>query len=131
MSHIPKIIIKPIDPENQRYPTCGDYLYDREDDTLTIFVSRMGDWRSELAVAIHEMFESVVCIFDDVSTSDIDLFDMDYERKRTDGDVSEPGDSKDAPYHHQHVAATFVEREVCSKLNLEWVKHEEIVNESC
>jgi len=81
MSHIPKIIIKPINPENHRYSTCGDYVYDREDDTLTIFVSRMDDWRSELAVAIHEAFEGVSCIFDDVSLSAVDLFDMEYERE--------------------------------------------------
>jgi len=131
MIHIPKIIIKPIQPENHRYPTCGDYIYDREDDTLTIFVSRMEDWRSELAVAIHGVFESVACIAEEIPMSDIDLFDMAFEQNRAESDLSEPGDSKAAPYHKQHVGATFVEREVCSKLDLSWEKHEDNVNETC
>lgn len=130
MNHIPKIIIKPIEPENHRYDTCGDYFYDREDDTLTIYVSRMQDWRSELAVAIHELFESVACLASDVDQTDIDLFDMEYERKRPETDLSEPGDSKEAPYHTQHVGATFVEREACSQSGLPWAKHEENVNDA-
>lgn len=130
MNHIPKIIIKPIQPENHRYPTCGDYIYDAEDDTLTIFVSRMGDWRSELAVAVHEAVEAVACLAADINQMDIDLFDMEYEKKRTADDVSEPGDSHDAPYFTQHVAATFVEREVCARLSLDWKKHEENVNDA-
>lgn len=131
MNHIPKILIKPIQPENHRYCTVGDYFYDREDDTLTIFVSRMQDWRSELAVAVHELFESVACLAADVDQTDIDLFDMEYERKRPETDLtSEPGDSKDAPYHKQHVSATFVEREVCSQSGLTWEAHEKIVSEA-
>ena len=133
MDHIPKIIIKPINAENHRYPTCGDYIYDREDDTLTIFVSRMEDWRSELAVAVHELFESCACLNADVDFVTIDQFDCQFERERDagkHGDADEPGDDKSAPYHTMHVGATFVEREVCSRLNLEWVKHEQNVNES-
>jgi len=129
MNHIPKIIVKPIKPENHRYCTCGDYIYDKEDDALTIFVSRMSDWRSELAVAVHEIFESVACIAADVEMTDIDLFDMDFERNRKEGDNSEPGDSPEAPYRSQHVGATFVEQEVCSRLELGWIQHEANVNE--
>lgn len=131
MNHIPRIIIKPIQPENHRYPTVGDYFYDKDGDTLTIFVSRMQDWRSELAVAIHELFESVASIAADIECSDIDLFDMEYERKRPENDFSEPGADEEAPYHAQHVGATLVEREVCLKLDLSWEKHEGNVNEAC
>ena len=133
MTHIPKIIIKPVFPENQRYSTCGDYIYDREDDTLTIFVSRMADWRSELAVAIHELFESVECLAADIELTDIDEFDMQFERDRSAGkhsETDEPGDDKEAPYHKSHVSATFVEREVCSRTGLNWVQHESNVNEA-
>jgi hypothetical protein len=130
MNHIPKIIIKPVEPENQRYNTVGDYIYDAEDDTMIIFVSRMSNWRSELAVAIHELFESTKCLADDLDFREIDMFDMTYEKFREPEDLtSEPGDSTSAPYHSQHVAATFVEREACSKLGLAWLEHEKIVNE--
>jgi hypothetical protein len=133
MQHIPKILIKPINAENHRYPTCGDYIYDREDDTLTIFVSRMEDWRSELAVVVHELFEACACLHDDVDFTKIDSFDVNYELERDKGihpDDAEPGDDKAAPYHRQHVGATFVEKEVCHQLELPWLRHEQIVNES-
>lgn len=133
MNHIPKIIIKPVQPENQRYPTCGDYFYDREDDTLYIFVSRMADFRSELAVVVHELYEAVTCLQAEVDYADIDRFDLQFERERDEGkhgDTDEPGDDKAAPYHVQHVGATFVEREVCSQAGLPWQQHEDNVNEA-
>jgi hypothetical protein len=130
MNHIPKIIIKPVMSENQRYLTCGDYVYDAEDDTLTVFISRMGDWRSELLVALHEVFESVSCIAADIECTDIDLFDMEYEKHRKDGDFSEPGDSPEAPYHKHHIAATVIERVACQQLDLDWDKHDANVNEA-
>ena len=130
MNHIPKIIIKPIQPDNHRYPTCGDYIYDREDDTLTVFVSRMDDYRSELAVALHEVFEAVQVLHADIPISDIDLFDMQFEKDRPDGNEDEPGDDLKAPYHDQHVGATFVEREVCAQSGLSWDQHDKNVNDS-
>jgi hypothetical protein len=133
MDHIPRIIIKTVNPENQRYSTSGDYLYDAEDDTLTIFVSRMVDWKSELAVAIHELFEAVTCLHDEVSFTDIDQFDFRFEQERAEGmhsEFAEPGDEKDAPYYSQHVGATFVEKEVCSRLGLSWLDHDKNVNDA-
>lgn len=133
MDHIPKIIIKPINAENHRYPTCGDYIYDREDDTLTIFVSRMGDWRSELAVAIHEAFESCACLAADIDLVKIDQFDMQFERDRDagkHGETEEPGDDKSAPYNKEHWGATYVEKMTCLRLELDWEQHERNVNES-
>lgn len=133
MNHIPKIIIKCVEPENQRYATAGDYLYDREDDTLTVFVSRMSNWRSELAVALHEVFEAIHCLADEVEFKDIDRFDFQFECERDaakHGEFDEPGDDKAAPYHRQHVAATFVEREVCAQSGLAWTQHEQNVNDA-
>ena len=117
-------------PENQRYPTCGDYIYDAEDDTLTIFVSRMDDWKSELAVAIHELFESVCCLGEGVEFKEIDLFDMKFEESRKPDDFSEPGDELNAPYHSQHLGATLVEKEVCHQTGITWFEHEKNVNEA-
>jgi len=133
MTHVPKILIRFIDGEKQRYATPGDYTYDADADTITIFVSLMDDWRSELAVAVHELVESVACLADDVDFMEIDGFDVQFEKARMSGTVGEedePGDSVDAPYRIQHAAATFVEREVCSQLKLPWVKHEQTVQES-
>jgi len=127
MNHIPKILIRPIEPENQRYPTVGDWLYDAESDTLEIRVSRMADYRSELAVAIHECFEAVQCLQADISETQVTAFDLKFEAERDAGkhaDTDEPGDDSRAPYAVQHLGATWVEREVCSRSDLSWKDHE-------
>lgn len=132
MEHIPKIVIRPIDWQNHRYSTCGDWLYDAEDNVIEVRVSRMTDWRSELAVALHEVIESVCCLEKDISEAQVTAFDIQYEKEREEGkhsEFEESGDDKAAPYHDEHVAASFVEREVCSQLKLDWKKHEQIVNE--
>ena len=124
MNHIPKIIIKTIDPGAQRVAECGDWFFDAEDYTVTIFVSRMEDWRSELAVAIHECLESIACLAADIDQTDIDFHDKLYYKEHSDDDA-QAGDDPKAPYFTQHVAATFVEREVCSQLKIGWTQHEQ------
>lgn len=133
MDHIPKIIIRVIDPNNQRYPTCGDWLYDAEDEVLEIRISRMPDWKSELAVAIHEAVEAVECLDKDISEAEVTAFDLMFEKERDDGkhgETDEAGDDKRAPYHRPHVHATFVEKEVCAQLELSWDEHDKNVNEA-
>lgn len=133
MDHIPKNIrCHLVDDENQRYMTVGDFLYEAETDTLTVYVSRMENWKSELAVLIHEIFESVSLLDAEVPFHEVDLFDFQFEKDRKAGkhtEYEEPGDSADAPYHRQHVGALFVEKETCAQLNLPWAEHERIVDE--
>lgn len=126
MNHIPRIVIKHIDHSNQRFGEIGDWFFDAEANELTIFVSRMSDWRSEMAVAIHEAFEAVACLAHDIDQTDVDAFDKEFYLEN---DTGEAGDAKDAPYHAEHVGATFVEREVTSRLDLDWVKHEQIIDD--
>ena len=122
MNHIPKIIIKVIDPNNQRFGECGDWFFDAESDELTVFVNRMEDWRSEIAVAVHEAVEAIAFLAKDGDQTDIDYFDKNFYKTHDEG---EAGDSKDAPYFEEHIAATFVEKEICSQLKLDWKKHED------
>lgn len=121
MDHIPKITVKLIDPANQRFGECGDWFYDAEDHHLTVFVSRMEDWRSEIAVAIHEALEAVMCLDADVDQTDVDAFDKTFYQLN-DG-TNNAGDSSEAPYFNQHVAATFVEKEICNQVKLDWNQH--------
>jgi hypothetical protein len=133
MEHIPKIVIRPIDAEHQRYPTCGDWMYDADANMIVILVSRMGDYRSELAVAIHEAFEAVQCLAADISEVEVTTFDLKFEAERDEGkhkDTDEPGDDNRAPYQRQHLGATWVEREVCSRSDLSWQQHEQNVNDA-
>jgi hypothetical protein len=117
----PRIEIKFIDPKNQRFGEAGDWFYDAEDDRMTVFVNRMSDWRSELAVAIHELCESIACLAADIDQTDVDAFDKRFHEDLHDG---EAGDNPDAPYHKQHVGATAVERLTCSELGINWEQHE-------
>jgi hypothetical protein len=126
MIHIPKIIIRTIDHGNQRFGEVGDWFFDAEEKELTVFVSRMTDWRSELSVAIHEAFEAVACIAKDIDQTDVDAFDKEFYLNNDEG---EAGDDKDAPYHVEHVSATFIEREVTSRLGLPWQQHERIIDD--
>jgi hypothetical protein len=127
MTHIPKIIIKCIDPENQRFGECGDWFYDADEDILTIFISKMPDWKSELAIAIHEFVEATMCLDKDIDQTDIDYFDKKFSMEHNEG---EAGNDKDAPYHVPHISATFVEQEVCSQLKLPWETHSQNISEA-
>ena len=121
MTHIPKIIIKCIDPSSQRLDENGDWFYDTDADELTVFVSKMPDWKSELAIAVHEFVEACMCLADGVDQTDVDFFDKKFYLEH---DKGEAGDSKDAPYFKQHKSATFIEQEVCNQLGLSWQEHE-------
>jgi len=122
MNHCPRIEVKFIDPKHQRFGEVGDWFYDAHEDKMIVFVNQMVDWRSELAVAIHEIYESVSCLANDIDQTDVDAFDKQFHREMTDG--SEAGDSKDAPYFFEHKGATFVEKEVCSQSGISWKDHE-------
>ena len=121
MTHIPKIIIKTIDPANQRFGECGDWFYDADADELTIFVNKMADWRSELAVTLHEAIEAVMCLATEVDQTDVDYFDKKFYLEHDEG---EAGNDNGAPYQAQHILASFIENELCSHIGLLWADHE-------
>jgi hypothetical protein len=121
MTHIPKIIIKTIDPANQRFGECGDWFYDADADELTIFINKMADWRSELAVAMHEAIEAVMCLANEVDQTDVDYFDKKFYLEHDEG---EAGNDVKAPYFEQHILATLLEKELCSHIGLLWSDHE-------
>jgi hypothetical protein len=66
-----------------------------------------------------------------VKEADVDRFDMAYEKHRKAGDVSEPGDDPAAPYHAQHVAATWFEMRLAEKLGVDWDKYGAEVASQC
>ncbi len=115
-----RITIETIRHEDQRYPTCGDWLWPNEHNLL-IRVSEMGDWRKEAAVAVHELVEALLCKEDGVSEAAVDAFDADY------GGGGEPGDDPIAPYHRQHCFATALEMLLIGALGVPWADHEAAV----
>jgi hypothetical protein len=144
-----RIVIESIIHEDQRYETTGDWYFQRRPDReveLIILVSFTADWRSDMAVALHELVEAILCVSDevecegppvfDVGESPCDAFDKNFEeareemqgdsfdfRGRTCAPDAEPGDQHDAPYYHQHQAATTIERIFVDKLGMNWHEH--------
>ncbi len=111
--------IRTVPDKDQRYNTVGDYYVD-ETGKKVFVVSDMHDWRYELLTAVHELVESSLCRQRGISDELIDAFDIAYQATRADGDVSEPGDSEDAPYYHEHQFANKIEKMLSDELQVDW-----------
>jgi hypothetical protein len=116
-----KITIETIPHLEQRYNTCGDWSFDKNDN-LTIKVSEMpvaGD-NGSMLIAIHELVEALLCRMQGITTADVDAYDLAYDA--TDG--VEAGDQPDAPYHAQHCVATGIERMLAPMFDMRWLDYE-------
>ena len=121
-----KITIETIPHDQQRYPTVGDWLFEKNGD-LVIRVSDLGDWRYNALVGLHELVEVLKCKNDGVTQEEVDRFDMAYEKIRPEGDDSEPGDSPISPYRKQHCLATGIERIMAAELGVDWKIYDDAV----
>jgi hypothetical protein len=123
-----KVVIDIVEHKAQRYPTIGDWVLE-EDHTIHIFVSDTGRWLMNMLVAIHELVEAVGCLHGGIKQIDVDNFDIEYENSRPPGDVSEPGDCPKAPYHKQHMFASFIERAMALEFKMDWDNYEKVLND--
>lgn len=126
-----KIIITTTDHKNQRYPTVGDWYFEKTvtEEVLQIKVSKLSDWRREMLIAVHELVEVLLCKHDGVTQEQVDAFDMAFEKTRPEGNEDEPGDSTEAPYRRQHCIATGIERILAAELEVDWSEYEkELMN---
>lgn len=124
-AHLPKIIIDVVPHKKQRYDTCGDYY--KKGGALQIRVSKMvAD--HEFLVMMHELIEWYLTNKRGITIESIDKFDVEYEKRRKDGDTSEPGDDEQAPYYKEHQFATNIEKQLAEELGVNWDKYDEHVN---
>ena len=121
-----KIVIDTIPHSDQRYDTCGDWVW--EQGTLRISVSETGNEDYNFLVALHEMIEAYLCATSGIPEEVVTQFDMEFERQRKEGDVNEPGDSRAAPYHAQHRVASEVERYLSALMHIDWREYESTIN---
>lgn len=121
-----KINFETITHSLQRYDTVGDYWQD-SCGIWQFRISYMGNWKYELLVFIHELIEWTLVRAAGVPIHEIDEFDKDFEARRPEGNVDEPGDDPSAPYHIQHCVATGIERIVAGILGVSWKKYDEAV----
>ena len=143
-----RIIIESIDHKDQRYPTTGDWQteeYVEGSPQVFVTVSRMGDWRYEALVGIHEAIEAALCKHAGIDGEDVDAFDKEFEAAREAHEPvrqhcetrelftfrgkqydigAEPGDDPEAPYYYQHQMATGVERILAAELGVSWNDYE-------
>jgi len=108
--------------EKIRASQMGDWwLFN--DDTYVVHVLETLTPEAQLAVAIHELVEAVLCRKHGVREDQVCSFDEHYEAERQEGkhaEDDEPGDHSLAPYRKEHQDATFVERAVCHALGISW-----------
>ena len=127
-SNLPRIEIQSINHNKQRYETVGDY-YDW-DGSMQFRVSKMGDWRYEFLVILHELVEWALVRHAGVTLESIDDFDKNFEADRLKGlhsDDEEPGDDKKAPYYKQHQFASKVEKMAARMLKVKWNEYDKTV----
>lgn len=119
------IIITTIPHSQQRYLTVGDWQFN--EDNLLITVSDMGNWKYELLIALHELVEVMLCKDRGITEDLVNKFDIDFESKRPEGNIDEPGDAQGAPYKKEHFFATSIERLMAGELNVDWRNYEEAI----
>lgn len=122
-----RIIIDTLDHSVQRYDTAGDYWID-QDSTWQIRVSKMDNWKMELLIALHELYEMSLCFDKGIKEEDITKFDVEFEAKRLEGNLDEPGDDKNAPYYNEHQIATIFEKESARIFSINYDEYTNIVN---
>lgn len=123
-----RIEFQTIQHSKQRYNTVGDYWQDGYG-RWQFRVSEMQNWKYEILVFIHELVEWALVLAAGISVHEIDEFDKQFEAKRSEGNVDEPGDDPSAPYHVQHCIATGVERIVAGILGVSWKQYDAAVND--
>ncbi len=115
---------------DQRYKTVGDWFYEVRDgkETLVIKVSILPSWKYEFLVALHELVEAILCVFNGIGVDQIDAFDKAFEAARVEGNTDEPGDALESPYRPYHCIATGIERIVAALLGVCWKSYETAIN---
>lgn len=122
-----EIKFKTVPQKWHRYSTIGDYWHDKKG-VLQVRVTDM-DRRSVFLVLIHELIEQFLTEERGIKEEDIMAFDLEFEKNRKEGDLSEPGDSVDAPYKNEHRFAENIERQIAHEIGYVWNEYEQKINE--
>ena len=118
------IDIRTIPHKEQRYDTAGDYTED--EGLLTIRVSKLGEWKMDACMAIHELVEALLCKARGIKFERIDEFDKAFEERRAAGlerEYAEPGLSPESPYFREHIAAMKIEECLADELGISWSEY--------
>ena len=114
------VVVETIAHRAQRYDTVGDWVWNPVSGTLYIYVSDLGDWRANMAVALHEQYEAMLCIQKGITQQEVEDWDLAHP------DSEDPGMDPDAPYHYEHWSATEVERQFIYDNGMYWEGYEDL-----
>jgi hypothetical protein len=114
-----KIQIEIIPLKKQRFPTLGDYFFDKEK-TLQFKITDTGNPLFNKLILIHELIEQTLTEAKGIKEQSILKHDLEFEKLIADGKVdkdAEPGEHKNSPYRQEHILAETVERLMLNHLN--------------
>jgi hypothetical protein len=118
-----KITIQIIEKTQHRPGISGcDWTFDQNGD-LTVSITKMSDWRREVALGFHEAAEAVLCLHNGVTQKMVDDFDVPFERDHPNSKI-EAGDQSDAPYKREHSLATAIERILAAEFGIDWADYD-------
>jgi hypothetical protein len=127
------ITIDAVPHKSQRYPSWGDWIFNKVTHQTKIKMSALSDWRYLYLGAIHELIEVFYCACTGVTQKQVDDFDFDYERRRVAGKqrtkcgcpiTEDPGSDVHAPYFAAHEFASECEYKLADKLGIDRAKYD-------
>lgn len=124
-----RLIVVDFIPHNQqRYNTVGDWQFEAPNSVrgkvLHVRVSQTGNDKANAAIAIHEIIEALLCLFQGVSFADVDSYDFHNEGTAGTDCLS---DNPKSPYFSQHNDALAIEYLFSRLLDLDWREYDELI----
>ena len=103
------------DKSLMRYETYGDYFYVPFNDTLVFQIADTGNDEHNKLILIHELIEELLTSHKGIKEEDIMKFDIEHP------ELDEPGASRLAPYHDEHMLAQRIEDMLCVWMNIKGI----------
>lgn len=124
MRHLKDQSVKVMKHGEQRYDTAGDWLWLKGIDWYGITKLPLG-WKAEQALLTHEMIEANLCREAGITEEAVSHFDTVTVFEVDPKNANDPGRSKFAPYHEQHMIATKIEKYIIKTLGLDWKQYDQ------
>ena len=119
--HIPKIEVKTIEHKKQRYNTVDDYY--KEGHKRIFKISKLNNADYEFLLFIHALTEWYLTERIGITEETISKFDKEHKM------LDDPGRSKKAPYHKEHLFAEKVEKLISKKLGVDWDRYDKVLSD--
>ena len=114
-----KIIVQK--PEKMRYATVGDYYKTKKGWVIESVDLKNPDYN--FLTHLHEFIELYMTQRHGISEPEIKKFDEWFEEQKAKGNfkrITGPGNHPKAPYHHEHVLASKIERLIAKELKVNY-----------